>query len=267
MLTSNKTPSVTAKGIEFFHSSRRILASVNLVFQPGKHYVLAGPNGAGKSTFLDLVARLKKPAAGEMEIMGKNIVHYDVDELSRLVSLAPQGGGTNFPFTIRETVSMGRRPHIGRWGVLSAEDWRVVDEMIAMVHLSGQAGQAVTTLSGGERRRAIVARAIAQQTPILLLDEPTAGLDVNQALSVMALATDLARGGATVITVSHDLHLAGMFADECIFLKAGVVVAAGPTRDVFTPDILSQVYDAEASVRDDDFTGGLSVSFRLTGRI
>jgi ABC-type cobalamin/Fe3+-siderophores transport systems, ATPase components len=263
MATSNDTPAVAAKGIGFFHGSRRILAGLDLTFMPGRHYVLAGPNGAGKSTFLDLVARLKKPALGKMEIMGKSVDRYGVDELSRLVSLAPQDGGMNFPFTIRETVAMGRRPHIGRWGVLTEKDWSVVDEMIARVHLASQAGQAVTTLSGGERRRAIVARALAQETQILLLDEPTAGLDVNQALSVMALARDLAQGGRTVITVSHDLHLAGMFADECIFLKEGVVAAAGPMREVFTADILSQVYDAEASVRDDEFSGGLTVSFRL----
>lgn len=263
MATINNPPAVVARGIEFFHGPRRILADVNLAFQPGRHYVLAGPNGAGKSTFLDLVARLKKPAAGEMEIMGKDVNSYEVDALSRLVGLAPQDGGMNFPFTIRETVAMGRRPHIGRWGVLAAEDWSVVDDMIARMHLTNQAGQAVTTLSGGERRRAIVARALAQQTPVLLLDEPTAGLDVNQALSVMALARDLARGGATVITVSHDLQLAGTFADECIFLKEGSIVAAGPTREVFTADILSQVYDAEAAVRDDEFSGGLTVSFRL----
>jgi iron complex transport system ATP-binding protein len=171
----------------------------------------------------------------------------------------------NFAFTVREVAAMGRRPYLGRWGRLTDRDQAVVDQTLARLGLTDLAGQAVTALSGGEKRRVILARALAQETDILLLDEPTAGLDVAQALAVMALARRKAEGGALVVTVTHDLNLGAVFGHEFVFLKNGRVTAAGPVNQTFTGPVLAGIYEAEAAVTSDPFTGGLTASFRPLG--
>ena len=255
-------PLIAARDVDFFHGRRRILHSITLDLRPGRHYIVAGPNGAGKSTLVDILARLRRPAAGSVTVMGRRQEEYDSREFARMLALAPQEYRFDFSFTIREVVSMGRRPYLGRWGVLDDADLRVVDAAIRDAHLDALADRAVTTLSGGERRRCVVARALAQTTPIILLDEPCAGLDIAQALSLMALARKRAEDGALVVTVSHDLNLAATFGHEIIFMKDGRVAAAGPVGEVFTGDIVSRVYDTEARISDDAFSGGYSVSFR-----
>lgn len=255
-------PWIRARGLGFSYGRRRVLRDVDVDLHPGRHYIVAGPNGAGKSTFLDLLANLKKPAAGALEIFGRDVATVAPGGLARKVALAPQELALNFSFTVREVVAMGRRPHLGRWGVLSAEDWRVVDRALGELRLEGLAGRPVTALSGGERRRAVVARTLAQEAPVVLLDEPSAGLDIAQALSLMALAKRLAESGRLVVTVSHDLNLAAAYGHELLFLKDGELVASGPVEETFTAANLSAIYDAEALVRRDDFAGGLAVSFR-----
>ena len=255
-------PWIRVRNLGFRHGSNAVLGGVDLDLWPGRHYIVAGPNGAGKSTFLDLLAGLKMPAAGGLEIMGRTPREHGPERLARILSLAPQEYSLNFTFTVREVVAMGRRPYLGRWGVLDADDWDVVDRSIRELHIGALAGRAVTALSGGERRRCIVARTLAQTTPIVLLDEPSAGLDIAQALSLMALARRLAENGSLVVTVSHDLNLAATFGHELVFLKQGGLAAAGPVADTFTDAVLESVYDTEARVTRDDFSGGYSVSFR-----
>ena len=257
-------PWVTVRNLGFFHGNNRILDDINLDFYPGRHYIVAGPNGAGKSTFLDIVANLRKPATGAVTVMGRPLSEYTPVDLARRLALAPQEYRLNFPFTIREVVAMGRRPYLGQWGILGEADYRIVDEAIGRLHLTPLAGRAVTALSGGERRRCVVARTLAQTTPIVLLDEPSAGLDIAQALSLMSLAKELAAAGALVITVSHDLNLAAAFGHHLVFLKDGAVAATGTVAEVFTDAVIGRVYDTEARVSHDEFTGGQSVSFRLS---
>jgi iron complex transport system ATP-binding protein len=241
---------------------------VSLDFYGGRHYILAGPNGAGKSTLLDLLANLKKSAEGGIMLRGRPLGDYAAPALARLLALAPQDCIYNFAFTVREVASMGRRPYLGRWGRLTGRDWARVDEALAWLDLTGLAGQPVTALSGGEKKRVGLARVLAQATDIILLDEPTAGLDVAHALTVMDLARRRAEAGALVITVTHDLNLGAAFGHEFIFLKNGRMAAAGPVEGTFTAPILTEVYEAEAAVTRDKFTGGLSASFRpLRGRL
>ena len=258
-------PWLTVSGLGFFHGQQEVLAGVELEFHPGRHYILAGPNGAGKSTLLDLLANLKKPASGGIMVRGRPMTEYKPLELARTLALAPQDFRLNFAFSVREVVSMGRRPYLGRWGRLSPEDHAAVDRAILAVNLEALAHKSVTALSGGERQRVVAARALAQETPILLLDEPTSGLDVAHGLALMDLARRRAEAGALVITVTHDLNLAAAFGHEFVFLQKGRLVAAGATAETFTGDILSMVYEAEARVAPDDFAGGPAASFRLSG--
>lgn len=259
---AENAPMLTARGLNFSRGSRRVLRDVNFALYPGRHYVVAGPNGAGKSTLLHLLANLLSPESGEVALAGRAVASRSPMELARVLSMAPQEFVLPFAFTVREVVAMGRRPYLGRWGGLDDEDRRAVATALADTRLDAVADRPVTALSGGERRRCVVARALAQSTPVVLLDEPDSGLDVAQAMSVMAVARRLAGQGRLVVTVSHDLNLSAMYGDEFIFLKGGVLAACGPVAEVFTPSVLASIYAADARVRRDDFTGSLTVAFR-----
>jgi iron complex transport system ATP-binding protein len=227
---------------------------------------MAGPNGAGKSTVLDLLSRLKKPESGEVSVFGREAGSYPPAELARALALAPQNFQFNFSFTVREIVSLGRRPYLGRWGRLTSGDRGVVEGAIEFLNLGHLADKPVTALSGGEAQRVVLARTLAQSTPIILLDEPTASLDVAQALDLMDRVRTLTREeGALVVTVTHDLHLAAVYADEMVFMKGGRLAAAGPIAGTLNAGLLMEVFDAEAEVRPDAFSGGLNISFRHGG--
>jgi iron complex transport system ATP-binding protein len=259
-------PILKVERLSFSHGTTKVVNDVSLEFYPGRHYVLAGPNGAGKSTLLDLLSHLKVPAEGEIRIFGRDSSSLAPKELAKLLALAPQNFQFNFSFTVKEIVSLGRRPYLGRWGRLEEDDYLAVEKAIDFLNLRALAGKLVTALSGGEAQRVVLARTLAQSTPIVLLDEPTASLDVAQALDLMARVRILTKEQNTlVITVTHDLHLAAVFADEMIFLKKGNLVAAGPLNEAMTPDLLREVFDAEAKVMQDEFTGGLNISFRHGG--
>lgn len=259
---SAETPLVSVRNLSFAHGRIPVLRDVSFDLHPGRHYIIAGQNGAGKSTLLDILANLKQPQAGAITVAGHNPTALPPGQLARILALAPQEFRLDFSFTVREIVAMGRRPYMDRWGRLDAEDIRVVAKTIAALRLDAMADQSVMTLSGGEKRRCIIARALAQATPALLLDEPDSGLDISHALAVMTLAKQLAADGGLVVTVSHDLNLSARYGDEFIFLKEGRLAAAGPVEAVFTDAILSHVYGAEARVRRDDFTGAPAVSFK-----
>ncbi len=262
---TEQVPWIRARGLCFRHGSYEALKEVDLDFYPGCHYVLAGPNGAGKSTLLDLLANLKKPASGSLELHGRPLSSYAPMRLARLLALAPQEFRLNFSFTVREVVAMGRRPYLGRWGRLGPEDELVVERSLAELNLSDLKEKSVTALSGGEKQRVIAARTLAQATPIILLDEPTAGLDIAHALALMSLARRKALEGCLVITVTHDLNLAAAYGHHFVFLKKGRLKAAGSVEKAFQAQILSEVYEAEAKVTDDEFAGGPAASFRLPG--
>jgi iron complex transport system ATP-binding protein len=240
------------------------LEDFSLDFFAGRHYVIAGPNGAGKSTILDLLSRLKEPSAGKIEVFGRNVKKYQAGEYARLLALAPQSFAFNFSFTVREIVSLGRRPYLGRWGRLSKEDDLIVDRAISFLNLGRLENKLVTALSGGETQRVVLARTLAQSTPIVLLDEPTASLDVAQAIDLMERVRVLASQGVLVVTVTHDLHLAAIYADHVAFLRGGRLVAAGALAETMTAPILREVFEADARVEEDAFTGGLRLSFKST---
>jgi iron complex transport system ATP-binding protein len=178
------------------------------------------------------------------------------------LSLAPQKSTFSLAFTVEEVVAMGRRPYLGGWGRLSPADKEIVGQALRRLKLEKLARRPITALSGGEAQRAVVARTLAQDAPVVLLDEPTASLDVAHALELMAILTDLAQEGRVVVVVSHDLALAAVYANEMVFLKDGALAAAGPLAQALTPEVLSRVFEAEAQVRVDEFAGGLAVSFR-----
>lgn len=250
--------------VSFGYTALPVLSRLDLSIASGKLTAVVGPNGSGKSTLLDLLAGYRSPQTGRIRFGDRRISDYPQMELARLIAVAPQEFGFKFPFTLREAVLMGRHPHVPRFSTPSAQDQDVVDMALQAMDLNALAHRPVSELSGGERQRTVMARTLAQQAPVLLLDEPTSSMDIRHALTLLQELKRLAgQEERTVIAVLHDLNLAASFADEIVLLKDGVVHAQGPVADSLTPENVRSVFGVGCAVRWDTFAGSLSVSYRM----
>ncbi len=235
--------------ISFSYGPRKALDDLALTIERGRFHAIMGPNGCGKTTLLDLLSGYLAPDAGEILFDGKSLSKYGKKELAKRIALAPQNYQVNFPYTVREVVGMGRYPHRSRFGPPAEEDVRAVEEAIETCGVKSLADRPVTELSGGEKQRVVFARTIAQQTPVLLLDEPCSGMDIKHALAMMKIASDRVRtNDATVVAVMHDINMAARFADNLVFMKDGQVVEPGVSRHGLTPSIIKRVFDVESIV-------------------
>ncbi len=217
-----------------------ILHEVSLHARPGMVLALVGPNGAGKSTLLNVIAGDQAVASGEVHVAGHPLASWSIKQLARERSVLLQQTSVAFPFTVSQVVEMGRAPWIGT--PFEADDDSAVAEAIDLTDLTALTERHVPSLSGGERARAALARVLAQRTRILLLDEPTAALDIRHQEDVLRLARERADLGDTVVVVLHDLGLAAAFADRVCLLERGRVVAEGTPAEVFDAAVLSAVY-------------------------
>ncbi|RAJ46902.1 iron complex transport system ATP-binding protein [Kitasatospora sp. SolWspMP-SS2h] len=229
-----------ADGIGFAAGGRELLADVDLAVRAGEILALLGPNGAGKSTLLSVLAGDQRPARGEVRIDGRPLAGYRPAELARRRALLPQTHEVSFPFPAVEVVRMGRAPWAGRR--TADQDERAVARAMAATDCAHLAERPFTALSGGERARVALARVLAQDTALLLLDEPTAALDLRHQELVLRVARERADAGHGVVVVLHDLTLAAAHADRIALLDAGRTVAVGPTAEILDADLLSRVY-------------------------
>jgi len=219
---------------------RRVVDAVDLEVSAGEVVALVGPNGAGKSTLLSLLAGDLAPSAGTVEVGGRPVAEWSPIELAMRRAVLPQQHTLSFPFPVADVVAMGRAP----WAGTPAED----DDLAAVAHamevadVAAFADRPFTALSGGEQARVALARVLVQGAGFLLLDEPTASLDVRHQEMVLAVARERARAGTAVLVVLHDLGLAAAHADRVVILADGAVAAAGAPADVLTADLLSEVY-------------------------
>ena len=214
-----------------------LLSDVSLALRAGELLAVVGPNGAGKSTLLSVLAGDRVPDSGTVRLRGRPIGGYRPRELARLRAVMPQSSALQFAFTAGEIVALGRAP----WPPDPDADRTAIAAALAGTHTTGFAGRAFQTLSGGEQSRVTLARVLAQQAPVVLLDEPTAALDIRHQQLVLHLARDLAAAGHAVLAVWHDLHLAAR-ADRVAVLDAGTLRALGPPAEVLTGDLLTAVY-------------------------
>ena len=252
-----------ADSIVFSYGDRKVLDGLSFALEPGCFYGVLGPNGCGKSTLIDLLMGLHRPQSGKIRYNGHAIGSYPRRKLARELALVPQNFYINFPFTALEVVMMGRYPHMPRFSPPSAEDVAVVEEVMARTDTLPFAHRYMTEMSGGERQRIIFARALVQDTPVLMLDEATSNLDIHHTLTLLDRVAGLVQTERrTVIAVFQDLNLASAYSQEIVMVKAGRVVAAGPTAEVFTPQNLKRVFDVQARVAVDDFTGRLQVRYK-----
>ncbi|MBM3999926.1 MAG: ABC transporter ATP-binding protein [Planctomycetes bacterium] len=214
----------------------------------GEVVTLLGPNGAGKTTLLRALARLLPPRSGHVLLDDRDIWSMAPRAVARLAALGPQNESRDWPLTVREAVRLGRVPHRGWLSPFNGEDQAIVDESIRRLDLGDLVDRPVTQLSGGEWRRVVLARAIAQQPRVLLLDEPTSQLDIKHQLDVLSHVRKLASDGLAVIVTLHDLNQAVACADRMVLVHGRRVVADGPPESVLTAERIADVYGIRARV-------------------
>ncbi len=222
--------------------ARHLVRDVSVEAAPARITALIGPNGAGKSTALRLMAGLWRPTGGRASLDATDLSRFSRPLLARRISFVPQDTHVEVPFTVRELVTMGRHPHLGRFDDPGPADDAAVAAAMARADVSHLADRLVTELSGGERRRAVIARSLATGSNVILLDEPTANLDVDHVIETLTLLRELAGGGATIALALHDLNVVSRWADTVAVLQDGRLRAAGPPTDVLDDDLVASVF-------------------------
>ncbi len=221
---------------------------------------LLGPNGCGKTTLLKLMSGILTPQSGMVDLSGRDLASIPRRELARHIAVVPQETHPAFDYTAIEMVLMGRHPHLGPFRLEGPDDLAIALEAMTATSTDHLAHRAYMTLSGGEKQRVVIAGALAQTPEVLLLDEPTASLDLGYQLEVASLLMRLNRErGVTMVLATHDLNLAASLCDTLVMLRGGRVLAQGPTREVLTGPMIQQLYDVEADVRFHEDAGHLTV--------
>lgn len=238
-------------GIEFSYKSSPILRGISMELDRSEVLAVVGPNGAGKSTLIKCIDRILEPKKGSILIDSLEVRRLARNELARRLGYVPQSGTQAFPATVFDVVLMGRRPHSG-WRD-SDKDMEIVHRTLCTLGLDGIALHDFNELSGGQRQKVIIARALVQEPDVLLLDEPTSSLDIRHQLEVMSLMRRIvSEKGISAITAVHDLNLATKYADRAVMMKSGSIVAAGSPADVFTEENLRDVYGVRAVVKHEN---------------
>lgn len=244
------TPALQLRGVRAGYRDRTVLADVSLQVDAGEWLAIIGPNGAGKSTLVKAVLGLTRQG-GEVLVGGRSRGSLSPREAASRLAYAPQQPVLPGGLTVTDYVLLGRTPHLGLLARERPSDRAVVADVLQRLDLDDLAARRLATLSGGERQRAVLARALSQQAGVLLLDEPTAGLDLGHAQALLDLVDRLRReDGTAVISTLHDLTLAGQYADRVLLIDGGDVVAAGTPAEVLTPERLATHYGADVEVLD-----------------
>lgn len=239
------SPALRLIGVAFRYGAATVLDEISLDLHRGTLAGLIGPNGVGKSTLLQICTGALRPWRGRVELDGRDIARYSSRERARRIALVPQTLTIPFSFTAREFVALGRTPYLSPLRGEQAEDRRAIDRALDLTETTDFAERNVLELSGGERQRVVLALALAQEPEVLLLDEPTANLDVAHQLALLRLIRRLNQEqGLTVLAAIHDLNLAALFVERLILLGGGKVVADGPPDAVLTPERIQAVFGA-----------------------
>jgi len=238
------------KGVHFSYDSINALNDVSIEVGDGEVVSMVGPNGSGKTTLLKCINKILKPKKGTILLDGRNLSDIGLKEMARLSGYVPQSANYIFPSTVFDAVLLGRRPYID-WNV-SPRDKEVVSQMLAVTGLKGMVLRYFNELSGGERQKVLIARALAQEPEVLLLDEPTSNLDLRHQLEILDLITAMVREkGISAIMAVHDLNLAAKFSKKVILLKLGEIYTAGEPGTVLTRENIRSVYGVDTLVNND----------------
>jgi len=252
--------------VGFSFDGKDVVDGVSVALAPGRFYGVIGPNGCGKTTLVDLLCRFRSPQRGRILYAGRPLDAYSKRHLAREIALVPQNFYINFPFRVQDVVMMGRYPYIPRFGRPSARDTDIVAAVMESADVAGMSERRVTELSGGERQRVEFARALAQDTPMLILDEATSNLDIGHAMRLLDIAARrVSRESGTVLAVFQDINQAAAYCDHLIVMSQGRIAAHGDTREVLTPDAIRKVFAVEARVYHDDYSQALHVVYKSKG--
>ncbi|KQM37261.1 MULTISPECIES: ABC transporter ATP-binding protein [Microbacterium] len=247
---------LTAESVTLGYGDRTIVDSLDLALPPGRVTAIVGANACGKSTLLKAMARLLTPSAGQVLLDGKSIHRLPTKQVARVLGLLPQSPIAPDGIAVSDLVSRGRHPHQGALSRWTSTDDAAVARALEATDVTHLADRPVDELSGGQRQRVWIAMALAQETDVLLLDEPTTFLDISHQIDVLDLLTDLNRDrGTTVAMVLHDLNLAARYADHLVAMAQGEVIAAGDPSDVLTEETVRRVFGLDSRVVPDPLTG------------
>ncbi len=253
---------VSVSGLSCGYSGREVLKGLSFTVNKGEFVGILGPNGAGKSTLVLALSGIIPSTAGLIEIIGTNVSKLSLKERARRIAVLLQDAELRFPFSCREIVSMGRYPHKKRWQLDSERDHEAVEKALVMTDTTVLADRMISEVSGGEKQRVLMAKSLAQETTVLILDEATSAMDIHRKLQLFKVLEKLNKeDNLTVFAVMHDINLAALFCRRLIFLKGGQLEADGPTDQVLTAEILERVYQTPVVVQEIDRVGKKQVIF------
>ncbi|OGR39275.1 MAG: iron ABC transporter [Desulfobacula sp. RIFOXYB2_FULL_45_6] len=226
-----------------------IIKDISGSFSSGSFYSVIGPNGSGKTTLLDLISGFLKPSSGTIDIDATASVSFSKKKLAKIISVVSQDHAVNFPFSVKEIVLMGRHPYISRFSLPSENDIQISENMMDICGITHLQNRKINELSGGERQRCLFARALCQDTPVLLLDEAFSNMDIHHTLQMLRLVKhSVKKKNRIVISVFHDLNLASAWSDAVLVLKKGKIKAFGRSGDVLTAETIKDVFEVNSIV-------------------
>jgi iron complex transport system ATP-binding protein len=246
--------------VRFAYARDAVLDDVSFAAPRGTIVGVLGPNGSGKTTLLRLLAAIITPSSGRVTLDGVAVTAFGRRELARRIAVVPQETYATFDFTVLEIVLMGRYPHLGPFELEGASDLAIARDALAATGTAALADRLFSTLSGGEKQRVVIAAALAQSSDVLLLDEPTASLDVGYQLEIASVLGRLNRDrGTTMVVSSHDLNFAASICKELVLIRRGRVIARGPTAEVLTREHVRALYDVDADIAFNARAGHVTV--------
>ncbi|MBN2155295.1 MAG: ABC transporter ATP-binding protein [Candidatus Lokiarchaeota archaeon] len=244
---------INVDSVSFAYNSTPVLNNISFTVQKGEFIGIVGPNGAGKTTILKLIQKLLKPKSGKIQIRERSLKGMKLEDIAKTIGYIPQTELTQFPTSVFNTILMGRKPHFS-WGP-TENDLEIVSSIILNLGLKDLSLRNINEMSGGQRQKVIIGRVFAQDPDILLLDEPTANLDLHHQLEILDLLKDLSKRGKTVVMAIHDLNLALKYCDKFIMVHDHQIYACGG-REIFTQAIIKKVFQVKVSIFHDD-NGGI----------
>ncbi|HRX65543.1 ABC transporter ATP-binding protein [Mesotoga sp.] len=247
---------IQIEGLHFSYGKEEVLRGIDLHLKNGEVLGVLGPNGSGKSTLMSVICGIRKNWSGKISVMGDNLRDLSTKKLARIVSYIPQSFEPSFDLKVETIVSFGRNPHLKGLGNMTNEDYRIIEESMRLTEVYEFRDRPFSTLSGGEKQRVIIAKALAQEGKILLMDEFTTHLDPGHARRVGKIATDLVRAkGLSAIAIFHDINQAVEISDRLLFINNGRVIASGKVWDIVTPEIISLVYGLKSRIMENPISG------------